>query len=149
MYIVADIDRNCNIFFKYFLENPQLFALNPIHSRFLDKKPCFSLKTLNNLQNLPYFSHYLEGMNSASAKSLKKREAEKTKRESEAPTRNKRYTEIAHKKKTIKKENNCKTRSTLDAFKRGYRIQERIRPPSKSETGRRFKPPRKREETQK
>lgn len=49
MYIVADIIRNCNIFFKYFLENPQLFAENSHHSMFLDKKIHFSRKCFHNL----------------------------------------------------------------------------------------------------
>ncbi len=59
-YIVTDIDANCNIFFKYFFEKSQLFAKNPIHSRLFDKKPRFSRKTLNNLQNLPKTSFSLQ-----------------------------------------------------------------------------------------
>ena len=48
-YIVADIYGNCNIFFKYFLEKSQLFALNCIFMGFFAKKPSFSLEILNIL----------------------------------------------------------------------------------------------------
>lgn len=58
-YIVTEIIPNCKIFFKYFLENSQLFALNLIQVRLFDKKASFSRKILHNLQKLPKISFSL------------------------------------------------------------------------------------------
>ena len=79
MYIVADIDKKCKIFFKYFFDNPQLCAKNLIHSRFFDKKPRFSRKIFHNLQNLPKNLVFCAKESLGLHKQLKKKRAGKNK----------------------------------------------------------------------
>ena len=103
------------------------------------KKLLFSLIFFNILL-YPLKSYPFSFMNI-----LQKTAAEKTKRESEAPSLSSRYTDSVHREKTNTKE---LTSSILFAAYTGMHRasrQKNILPPSKSDIGRRLSTPKKRE----